>query len=417
MGGFGILQRGYALAVFFLSVLFLVPVWAEPPPSSGEFSTTEHTEYTDRAVPQTGAAAGEGTQSTPDNVDRDAPDFVTASLLVMGPGDELYSCAGHAALRMECPTYGLDYCFSYESESISERVPAYFAGRLKMGMFAIPTKEFLKTYSETGRGVMQYKLDLPPKVETQLWRLLDEKVAEGADLPYDFIKRGCAQAVLSALRDAVALERIVPGPWPEKYAMTRREFINSLIGETYPWNLLVLNSICGTEVDWNVPNLERVIIPEDLLEFLREARIAGRPVVTDEGEELLPAKSPEPPPFVTPMRVSFVLAALAVLGCFVRLPWLVWVFLPFQTLAGLFLAYLVFFSNLPATSWNWLIVPFNPLPAICWKWRRRWALGFAVVLAVWVTFMAFAPHRMTDPAYLVLVTAYAVFYLFLSKQS
>ena len=74
-----------------------------------------------------------------DGIDRDAPDFVIASLLIMVPGDELYSCAGHAVLRMECPSFNLDFCFSYESESVREKILTYFRGKLKMGMFAVPT--------------------------------------------------------------------------------------------------------------------------------------------------------------------------------------------------------------------------------------------------------------------------------------
>ncbi len=368
------------------------------------------------AATQAPASPEQGTPVAAEEVDRDAPDFVTSSLLVMGPGDELYSCAGHAALRMECPTYGLDFCFSYESESVKDKVLTFFKGKLKMGMFAVPTEEYLKMYRETGRGVIQYTLDLPPKVETRLWQLLDEKVAGGAELPYDFFERGCAQAVLSILREAVAPDRIVPGPWPEKYSMTRREFVDSALGPSYCWNRFALYTVVGTEADWSVSNLEKVVIPEDLLDFLRGARVAGLPVVTDAGKELLPAKAPEPPPSVTPMRVSVLLAVLAAAGIFVKMPWTAWVFLPLQTLAGLFFAYLVFVSNLPATSWNWLIVPFNPLPAVFWTWRRKWALGFALILLVWVAAMALALHRMTDPAYLVFVTAYAVFYLSLWKQ-
>lgn len=356
-------------------------------------------------------------QAASEDVDRNAPDFVTASLLVMGPGDELYSCAGHAALRMECPTFGLDYCFSYESESVKDKIFTFFMGKLKMGMFAVPTKEYLKAYANTGRGVTQYQLDLPPEAETRLWKLLDDKVAEGADLPYDFLQRGCAQSILTVLHEAVAPDSIVPGSWPEKYAMTRREFINALLEDAYPWNLFVLNTVCGTAVDWDVPNEERVIVPADLQAFLRGASIKGQPMLTASGKELLPGKAPEQPPLVTPMMVALTLAALAVAGFFLKWRWMVWLFLPFQTLLGLFVTYLVLVSGLPATSWNWLIVPFNPLPAVFWRWRRKWALGFSVLLLVWVASLSLAPHRMTDPAYFVIVAAMATFYLSLWKQS
>ena len=38
-----------------------------------------------------------------DGIDRSDPNFVTASLLIMSPGNKLYSCAGHSCIRLECP--------------------------------------------------------------------------------------------------------------------------------------------------------------------------------------------------------------------------------------------------------------------------------------------------------------------------
>ena len=79
--------------------------------------------------------------------------------------------------------------------------------------------------------------------------------------------------------------------------------------------------------------------------------------------------------------------------------------------AGLFFMYLVCFSSLPATTWNWLIVPFNLLPLVFWRWRRYWAWPFAAVLVAWEALMVFYPHQLTDWAYVVIVTAYIVFYV------
>ena len=53
-----------------------------------------------------------------DTIDRTAEDFVTVSLLVADPGLSTYSVLGHACLRMQCPAFGMDYCFSYESEDV-----------------------------------------------------------------------------------------------------------------------------------------------------------------------------------------------------------------------------------------------------------------------------------------------------------
>jgi len=350
-----------------------------------------------------------------DNVDRSDPNFVTASLLVMSPGNELYSCAGHSVLRLECPKFNLDYCFSYESERISDKIFTFFIGKLKMGMFALPVAEYLKYAREGGRGVMQYRLNLPPDVKQRLWKILDERAAQGANLPYDYIKRGCAQADLVVLREALSPLNMQIPPWPSQYRQTRREFLDAAVAG-HPWNRFFLHAICGTEIDWNVSNFQRVVIPLDLLEFLKTAKINGTPIIDSKGVQLIAARPKEEPSIFSPMVASCAIVALAVANGFVKASWLDWAFLAFQSLAGMFFTYLVAFSNLPATDWNWLIVPFNLLPLVFWKWRKKWALGFAGVLLLWEAGMIFYPHRLTDPAYLVLVAAYILFYISVARR-
>ena len=113
-----------------------------------------------------------------DGIDRADPNFITASLLVMSPGNELYSSMGHSCFRLECPKFNLDYCFSYESESAKGRMLSLLSGRLKMGMFEAPTSEYLSKCRESGRGIMQYRLNLPSETKQRLWKYLEEKINE-----------------------------------------------------------------------------------------------------------------------------------------------------------------------------------------------------------------------------------------------
>ncbi|MBO5940789.1 MAG: hypothetical protein J6R18_06315, partial [Kiritimatiellae bacterium] len=107
---------------------------------------------------------------------------------------------------------------------------------------------------------------------------------------------------------------------------------------------------------------------------------------------------------------AWLLVALSVVNLFVKKPCGDTIFLVVQSVFGAFMAYLLFVSDLPVTSWNWLVVPFNLLSALFWKWRRKWALAFAAILVGWEAGMILYPHQLTDPAYLVLVFAYIVFY-------
>ena len=348
-----------------------------------------------------------------DGIDRSDPNFVTASLLVMSPGNELYSCAGHSCIRMECPKFNLDYCFSYESESVKDRVFTFFMGKLNMGMFTIPTAEYLKQGQDEGRGVMQYRLNLPPDVKQRLWKIMDERSAQGANLPYDYVKRGCGRSVRVVLQEALSPLRMELPTFPERFKKTRRELWDEAVAG-HPWNRFFLHSFCGTEHDWNVSDIEKIVVPNDLVAFLRLAKVNGKSIIDGEGVELLPPKNAAETAalhrFFTPLVVACVIVALSTVNWFVKVKWLDWLFLAFQSLAGAFFTYLVVFSNLPATSWNWLIVPFNLLPLVFWKWREKWALYFAGVLLLWEAGMIFWPHRLTDPAYLVLVGAYSVMY-------
>ena len=344
----------------------------------------------------------------PDGVDRLAPDFVRVSLLVAGPGRELFSCAGHACLRLECPTYDLDYCFSYESERISDRVTAFFRGKLTMGLFAIKTPEFLLEYGKGGRGVMQYELELPPDSKQRLWRLMDSLAEKGANLPYDYMKRGCALSVMECLRKSLAGHSFEVDPWPPQLSGTWREISYARIASHSPWTALALHLIIGTAIDQAFPKMHKVIMPDDLLEVLRAAKVDGKPVAAGEGVELLPQTLDVSPPPIRPIAVALVFLAIALANMKMKNRFVDWAFLALQSSIGIFLVFLVFFSSLPATEWNWNIVVFNPLPLAFWRWRRWWALPYAAVVAIWAGFMVFWPHSLTDPALIVLAISLAV---------
>ena len=68
----------------------------------------------------------------------DTTDFVRVSLVVSAPsGGALYSTLGHATLRMECPTYGMDYCFSSEIAQPMEEVWGFLAGKARVGLVVV----------------------------------------------------------------------------------------------------------------------------------------------------------------------------------------------------------------------------------------------------------------------------------------
>ena len=332
-------------------------------------------------------------------------DFVRAYYVIAEPGGKLYSVFGHACLHMVCPAYGLDYIYSYESENAAKLLLKFFSGRLQMGMLCMTPAEYMEEFAAQGRGVKEYELNLPIAMKRELWRVLDEKTAEGMWLPYDFEARGCAYSCMAMLEEALGETKIDYGEWSSRFNRTRREIANDYAAPEYPWDFLVITSVVGAEYDRVDTITEKLLVPVELAEVWQHAKVNGEYLLSREAHELLPSVRKHTAPLFTPMWAAMILLVLAILGCFTDKPYIDYLLLGIVTLIGLAETYLVVFSTLPCTQWHWLLIPFNLLPAICWKWRKYWALPYAVVIGLWSMCMLALPHQLVD--YSMVVTAVA----------
>lgn len=348
-----------------------------------------------------------------DNVDRTAEDFVTVSLMIADPGAKFYTVLGHACLRLQCPTFDLDYCYSYESEDITNRVLDFLMGKLRMGLFAIPTDEYCAYYAEHGRGVREYVLNLPPNVETNLWRIMDENLSVGTTLDFDYYKRGCAITCVKFLREALGETFIKYDASLYDYSPTARELARKYT-EKARWVLFYWGFIAGEDVSVPLRGEKQLLMPEDLAQAWQQATLNGEKLILDEPNILVEGKSQQADGWFTPLIAVLLLLILSIANLFWKRPYWDWVMLVMQTVLGVILIYLMYFSNLCCTSWNWLLIPFNPLPAILWHWRRYWALPYTGVLLIWTFVMiglALWGHILVDWSHIMLVIAWMLIVL------
>lgn len=351
-----------------------------------------------------------------DTINRTAEDFVTVSLMIADPGTVFYTVLGHACLRMQCPVFGLDACYSYESEDITNRVLDFLMGKLRMGLFEIPTKEYCTYYEAAGRGVREYKLNLPPQVEQNLWRILDEEVAKGTQYEFDYYQRGCAISCVRFVRRALGSKLIQYHPSLMDYAPTARE-LGKKYTEDSRWTLFYWGFIAGEDVSQPLYGDAQLLMPEDLVQAWQKATVDTKPLLASEPNVLVVGNSQSADNWFTPIIAMVLLLLLSVANLFWSKPYMDWLMLAMQTALGVVLIYLMYFSNLCCTSWNWLLIPFSPLPAICWYWRKYWALPYAGLLVGWcvaMTIVAFWGHVLVDWSHILLVLAWSLIVL---KQS
>ena len=352
-----------------------------------------------------------------DHIDRTAEDFVTVSLMIADPGSVFYTVLGHACLRLQCPTFGLDYCYSYESEDMTNRIMDFLLGKLKMGLFPIATKEYCDYYAEQGRGVREYLLNLSPEVETNLWRVMDERLEEGTTLSFDYFNRGCATTCVRFLNQALlGQSRIEYASWLYEKSPTPCELVkantkNALWVRFY-WNFLV-----GEDVKIPLYGDRQLIIPIDLVRAWQEATIDGKLVIIGEPQILVEGEPQKADGWFSPNMATLLLLLLAIANLFWKRPYFDWLMLAMQTVLGVVLFYLIYFSNLCCASWNWMLIPFAPLPILLWHWRKYWALPYAGALVIWSIYMVVLPlwaERIIDLSHIMLITAWI---LVIIKQS
>lgn len=360
-----------------------------------------------------------------DTIDRLADDFVRAYVSIAEPGDYLYTTLGHAAYHMQCPAFGLDYYFTMEGESSKDAVFRFLAGKLKMGLIPLSPEEYLSFYKEEDRGVREWELNLSPQSKQRLWAVLDSLTIAWHNLPYDYYHRCCAITIVNVMNELVGKENIhYAEPWPEKFKRTPREFIYYALRGHDEWTQFFICILAGNEVDKDIPNERKFIVPMDVVEAWQKATVEGEKLLAAEYVDVLPPGIRKHDSWWTPTHVAMLLLLFVVMSFgFLWVPYR-WmritsnvidgVVLAIITIIGIGMTYLLFVSDLCCTDWNWLYIVFNPLPALFWYWRRYWALPYAAGLVAWVLAMIFAPHLLALSSHIIMALTFCIVLL---KQS
>ena len=346
-----------------------------------------------------------------DTIDRLDPDFVIVSLCVADPTDyreDALGTSGHAFLRLQCPIFGLDNCFSYEGENVNDNLYRYLSGQTKMGMFAVRTDEYLEDYRRWNRSVHEYVLSMPPEAEQRLWEIMDNHTTNKISLRHDLNKYGCAITVVRYVKKALDRTHIEYGN-SELDLMTRRE-IGYRSMANHPWLRLTSMIFTDNKADANLPIDEKLIIPADLAGVWQQASVAGQPFATYKGDIVERAPLNDSKPWFTPMLAALLILVITIGFACTRYSYWDWVLLGTQAFLGCVLLFLWVVMREFGGAAYILMVLFNPLPLILWRWRNYWALPYAILLAIGIVVLACWPHMLIDPALLILALSYVVLF-------
>lgn len=336
-----------------------------------------------------------------DEILPDSSNFVIASLMTISPADVIYSSMGHCAIRMQCPSEALDYCFSLEMAALPGDYARFFSGQMKAAVVAVPTGEFLQAYREEGRGITQRELYLTHHEKQQLWRMLDQEVVKPPHLTFNFLNTNCVMMSMLMIERCLIDEQIDFRQLPPELQLNNGDLIRHHSAHT-PWAQFLYITLSGAACDGHEA-MEYRLSPNMIVEVLENAVIqsdstAARPVFKGKPKQVIQATThPQPLP-VTPVMLFAAIWLLAMTltvleyhhKCRLAAKILDILLFVFQFTAGLLLLYTSTVANLFGSHWNWYLIPTCPIPFLLWLtcrrygWHRYLYLAYTVILILFI---------------------------------
>ncbi|MBR4890936.1 MAG: DUF4105 domain-containing protein, partial [Clostridia bacterium] len=208
--------------------------------------------------------------------------------MTLDPIGGVLSPAGHAAIRLQCPSFDLDYVYHYAmvntKEGISEQ-RAFLTGQFYVRMFADTFNTYLNNNSELGRGLVEYPLYLTPKEDQQLWLLLDEVLEKNKKLTYDFVEDGCCSRMKKIVLKVLGARKIDYSACDLRYSGSLNKLVADAISP-FPWlRFMMLTAICGNTSDMLLE--DKLLFPNDLVLAWQKAKVDDKPLL-GEAIRLLP---------------------------------------------------------------------------------------------------------------------------------
>ncbi|MCD8030524.1 MAG: DUF4105 domain-containing protein [Bacteroides sp.] len=347
----------------------------------------------------------------PQQADGFAPRF---SLLTCSPGEEIYSYFGHTAIRMIRPETNRDIVFNYGVFSFNAPnfILRFALGETDYQLAVTDYHRFAAEYDYYNRGITEQVLSLSPSEAHKLAELLEENYLPGNRVyRYNFFYDNCAT------RPRGIIEKCIEGKivyhFPDSLSQSYRDIIH-IYTQGHDWGQFGIDLCLGSQIDTPITQRQKTFVPDYLLWAFRDAEIiapdGSRRALVSAEHILLPARTDTQSQgfCLSPLSCTLLLFMVVVLFTIygLRRKKSLWgvdmVLFAAAGIAGCVLAFLVFLSQHPGVSPNYLLFVFHPLhllllPFFLYKEKNRqrsiYHVANSVTLTFFILFMAVLPQR------------------------
>ena len=241
---------------------------------------------------------------------------MSAAIVTIGPGDEVWEKFGHNMLLIHNPQRGLDVAFNWGVFDFGpDFIPHFLQGKLIYWMEGYDAGPVIDGYRKADRSIWVQELNLTPAQCQQLWDLcVWNSRDENKSYRYDYFTDNCSTRVRDALDAGTGGQfKAVATKLPSNLTC-RSETLRLTCSEW--WLYVGLDFVLGHPVDRPMSAWEEMFIPMRMRDRLNQIQIADAsghqlPLVKREVTLYASTKPPlrETPPFAVPW---FALAGLLI---------------------------------------------------------------------------------------------------------
>lgn len=205
----------------------------------------------------------------------------TISIITCAPGDEIFDCFGHTAVRVNDDDANVDVVFNYGIYEFNDpNFELNFAkGYMKYKLGINGFKGFLPLYTRDDRTITEQVLNLDSVQKQSLFDFIvwNEK-PENRYYFYDYFYDNCA----TRIRDVVANNSDADVIYNDSFALKERETVRGLVkryAHNNLWGMLGIDLCLGQQIDRKIPDSVYSFLPEYFMNSLDNATINGAPLV------------------------------------------------------------------------------------------------------------------------------------------
>lgn len=311
-------------------------------------------------------------------------DDAEISLMTTGPWPgAVYAVYGHSALYVEDDALGIDVVFNYGFFDMSQPFFMYdfIRGKTDYVLGVQSFDDFVNSYGYKGVEVTKQLLNLSQSEKQSLWEALYiNHLPENREYRYNYFYDNCVTRPRDLIERYSTSEIIYPNDTKEQ---TYRDLIHECVNE-FPWMKFGIDLIIGSEADTPITLRQKMFLPAYLMRALDESTFVTQtdsityeiPVVKVKEtitKGITNTQNNTEWSLSHPNTIAFAILLLSIFISYIQInrKKTHWIFRSFDAIlftivgvGGLIIFFLMFFSEHPATSYNWNFAWMNILPLI-----------------------------------------------------